>query len=103
MNKGGVVMSLEQTARYVRIRVRNPRQFIWGSLRTHDVGRRGFTKRIAGRLKRSGRWATQAWLISREEAYLKGNTIYTKGKDVAEKVRRIRDTHGLKFKVRSVI
>lgn len=55
----------DTTARYVRFRVRDPKRFIRGSFRTHDVGRVGSTKRIAGRLRRSGKWATQAIIIEK--------------------------------------
>lgn len=53
--------------RYVHIRVRSPRAFIRGSFRTHDIGRPEHSKRIAGRLKGSGKWATQAFLILKKE------------------------------------
>ena len=58
---------IHMTESYVRIRVRRPGQFIPGSFRTHDIGRVGHTKRIAGRLKRNRKWATQAILIKRED------------------------------------
>ena len=59
------------TGRYARYRIRSPKRFISSSFRTHDIGRKGHTKRIAGRLKSIGNWATQAMLI------LKGD--YNKG------------------------
>jgi len=52
------------TKRYARYRMRNPGEFIHGSFRTQDIGRLGHTKRIAGRLKSTGRWATQAILVN---------------------------------------
>jgi hypothetical protein len=54
------------TAQYERWRVRNPKQFMPASFRTQDIGRKGYSKRIAGKL-RSGKWATQSLLISHRE------------------------------------
>lgn len=53
--------------KYYRVRVRSPSSFKKGSFRTHDMGRAGHSKRIAGKLKRSGRWATQAYLLSKQD------------------------------------
>ena len=55
------------TERFERHRIRDPNDFIEGSFRTHDIGKKGFSKRIAGRLKGTGEWATQSLLISRDE------------------------------------
>ncbi len=60
-------MTVDITARYERWRIRHPNEFIKGSFRTHDIGRVGFSKRIAGRLKKTGKWATQSLLISHAE------------------------------------
>jgi len=38
-----------------------------GSLRTQDIGRKGHSKRIAGRLKSTGRWSTQNFLILKKD------------------------------------
>lgn len=59
------ILAIERTKRYVRLRVKHPGNFIRGSLRTHDIGRGMHSKRIAGRLKRTGKWDTQAFLITR--------------------------------------
>jgi len=55
--------------KYIRIRVRNPKSFKKGSFRTHDIGRKGHSKRIAGKLKK-GQWATQAFLVLKSEKHL---------------------------------
>lgn len=55
------------TEKYVRVRVRPPESFIKGSIRTHDIGRKGYSKRLAGRMKKTGKWATQEFLIARNE------------------------------------
>lgn len=60
------------TKDYERWRVKSPSAFIPGSFRTHDFGRAGYSKRIAGRLRGTGKWATQSILIShREPAHVK--------------------------------
>lgn len=55
------------TAHYERWRIRSPKAFKAGSFRTHDIGRKGYSKRVAGKLNRSGKWATQSLLISHSE------------------------------------
>jgi hypothetical protein len=62
-----MIRKIHATERYIRVRVRDPKDFIPGSFRTHDIGRKGHSKRIAGRLKSTGEWETQAWLISRKD------------------------------------
>lgn len=57
---------------YYRIVVRPKEQFT--SFRNQDVGEPGGLERISGR-RSSGSWATQAWLISKEDAHLEGNTL----------------------------
>lgn len=52
---------------YHRIRVADPKKFVKGSFRTHDIGRKGHSKRIGGKLKSTGKWATQAYLITKED------------------------------------
>lgn len=66
-----VVGGVHLTKNYARYRLIDPGKFVPGSLRTHDIGRKGHTKRIAGRLRSTGKWATQAILIARED-YRKG-------------------------------
>lgn len=57
-------MPIELRGKYLRIRQLDPKLFIKGSFRTHDIGRRkGGTKRIAGRLKKTGKWATQSYIF----------------------------------------
>jgi hypothetical protein len=60
-------MAKASRSRYHRIRVCDPKKFKAGSFRAHDIGRRGHSKRIAGRLKKSGKWATQAFLVSKTD------------------------------------
>lgn len=60
-------MPVELTDRYLRIRVRSPGVFKEKSFRTDDIGRKGHSKRIAGIRKKTGKWATQTWLINRKD------------------------------------
>jgi len=60
-------VTVHSRGKYVRFRVREPTAFKTGTLRTHDVGRKGHSKRIAGRLKTSGKWATQAFLVAKRD------------------------------------
>jgi hypothetical protein len=62
------------TKEYARYRVRNPKRFIAGSLRTQDIGRTGHSKRIAGRLRTTGKFATQAILIAKKD-YVRGYRV----------------------------
>ena len=63
--KEGRIQMIEVTEEYVRLRLRNPGLYEeWG---THDVGRKGHTKRVAGKRKDTGEWETQAWLFRRED------------------------------------
>lgn len=56
------------TDRYERWRIRDPSEFDASTFRTHDIGRKGYSKRIAGVLKyNGGKWATQSLLISHDE------------------------------------
>ena len=64
---------------FYRIVVRPKEQFV--SFRNHDVGDKGHIERIAGRRK-TGSWATQAWLISKGDADIKNKILVGKTKDV---------------------
>ena len=60
-------MPAELTQTYLRIRVRSPTAFKKDSFKTDDIGRPGHSKRVAGILKKTGKWATQTWLINRKD------------------------------------
>lgn len=57
---------------YYRIVVRPKEQFV--SFRNQDVGEPGGLQRLSGR-RSSGPWATQAWLVSKEDAHMEGDTL----------------------------
>jgi hypothetical protein len=65
------------TSKFARYRIEDPAKFKEGSFRTHDIGRKGHSKRIAGQLKGTGAWKTQAIIVTRAD--------YKKGTRVAEK------------------
>lgn len=52
---------------YYHVIVRPKEEF--STFRTHDIGREGHTQRVSGK-RSSGSWATQKWLISKEDAYV---------------------------------
>ncbi len=57
---------------YFHVEVRPKTEF--RSFRVQDVGRRGHSQRVAGR-RVSGSWATQKWLISKQDAHVERNTL----------------------------
>ncbi|MBI2043873.1 hypothetical protein HYT24_00730 [Candidatus Pacearchaeota archaeon] len=57
---------------FYRIVLRPKEQFT--SFRIQDVGRKGHAERLAGR-RRSGSWATQAWLINKKDAHIEDGRL----------------------------
>ncbi|MDP2625219.1 MAG: hypothetical protein Q8P27_03465 [Candidatus Peregrinibacteria bacterium] len=53
--------------RYFHVEVKPSKDFT--SFTTHDVGRKGHSQRVTGKLK-NGEWATQKWLIHKDDAYV---------------------------------
>ena len=53
-----------ETKNFIRVQL-NP-SYRYVALRTHDIGRKGFSKRIAGKTI-DGKWETQGYLISKKE------------------------------------
>jgi len=58
--------------RYYHVAVLPKSGFV--QFRTHDVGRKGHIQRVAGR-RASGSWGTVKWLISKEDAHVKGGRL----------------------------
>ena len=56
-----IKIPVEIKGKILRVRVKNPKMFRRGTFRTQDVGSRGHTMRVGGRLKSTGRWETQSW------------------------------------------
>ena len=57
---------------FYRIVVRPKTEFV--TFRTQDVGKPGGIERLAGK-RPSGSWATQAWLVSKEDAHVEGDRL----------------------------
>lgn len=67
-------LKVHLTKRYARYRIKEPSEFKKGSFRTHDIGRKGHAKRIAGINKKTGKYETQSVIVSRED-YKKGRRV----------------------------
>jgi len=76
---------------YFRIVVRSKEKFT--TFRYHDVGEKGHILRLAGK-RSSGSWDTQAWLISKDDAHLEGDTLVADTDDA----RRVIEALGTKPK-----
>jgi len=70
---------------YWHIRLEDPAKFDRETFRTQDVGRKKHSMRVAGVRKRTGKWATQKWMLAKSDVELSRGTIA--GKDV--KTQRI--------------
>jgi hypothetical protein len=57
---------------FYRIQVRPKEGFV--TFRTQDVGDPGHIERVAGK-RGSGSWATQAWLVSKQDAHVEGDRL----------------------------
>jgi hypothetical protein len=57
---------------YFRIEVRPGTRFV--TYRLHDIGRKGHTKRLAGR-RAGGAWATKSWLILKSDAHVSNGKL----------------------------
>ena len=64
---------------YYRIIVRPKQEFV--TFRIQDVGRKGHTQRLTGK-RSSGRWDTQAWLISKKDAHIQGRRLVADNSNV---------------------
>jgi hypothetical protein len=64
---------------YYRVVLRPKSEFV--KFRTHDVGREGHTKRIAGK-RSSGSWATHSWLIHKNDANVEEDQLKTNDKKI---------------------
>jgi hypothetical protein len=71
---------------YFRIEVRPKAKF--ASFRTQDVGDPGHIQRVAGQ-RESGSWATQAWLISKEDAHLSGERLVADSRDAKALLKKL--------------
>ncbi len=72
---------------YYRIVVRDKNQF--SSFRYHDIGRTGHTLRLTGHRK-SGSWDTQAWLVSKKDAYIEEKQLILDSNKVKKALSKLR-------------
>ena len=77
----------EREGDFYRVVVRDKNQFT--SFRTHDIGRSGHSKRLAGR-RSSGSWDTQAWLIHKDDAHAEKGHLVADDPKVADILDRLR-------------
>ena len=73
--------------KFYRIVVRPKGEF--ASFRNHDVGKAGHIQRLAGRRK-SGSWATQAWLIAKTDTEVKKEILIGKTKHAKDVISKLR-------------
>lgn len=66
------------TGDYYRIEVRPRAEFV--AFRNQDVGKPGSLQRLAGK-RSSGSWATQAWLVSKDDAHREGDKLVADSQD----------------------
>ena len=57
---------------FYRVVVRPKEEFV--TFRTQDVGGPGHVERVAGK-RPSGSWATQTWLVSKQDAHVEGDRL----------------------------
>jgi hypothetical protein len=82
-------MPVKVTERYIHFPIRESQEFISGSLRTHDIGKKGSSKRIAGKLQSTGKWTTQKYLIDRDEPLAVKRKFVEKGIHEMRRLNRI--------------
>ena len=73
--------------KFYRVIVRPKSEF--KLFRNHDVGEKGHIERLAGQ-RPSGRWATHAWLISKEDAKVVGGILVGISEDVKDIIAKLR-------------
>ena len=71
---------------FYHIAVRPKEEFT--TFRTHDIGKKGGIERVAGK-RASGSWDDQAWLISKEQAHVEGNTLVPDSEDAREVLKTL--------------
>lgn len=73
--------------KYYRVVVRPKSEFT--SFRAHDIGRKGHSIRLAGKRK-NGSWSTQAWLIAKSDATVKGGILVGKDSETKKILSKLR-------------
>ena len=71
---------------YYRIELRPSNDFTF--FRNHDVGDKGHLIRVAGK-RTSGSWDTVAWLVSKEDAHIEGETLIGDNEDAKQLIESL--------------
>ena len=71
---------------YYRIELRPSSDFTF--FRNHDVGDKGHLIRVAGK-RSSGSWDTVAWLVSKEDAHIEGETLVGDSEDAKQLIESL--------------
>lgn len=74
---------------YYRVVVRDKTEFT--TFRNQDVGKAGGLQRLAGK-RSSGSWDTQAWLISKDDAHIEGDTLVADSQDAKDLLDKLGST-----------
>jgi hypothetical protein len=61
---------------------------LFSMFRTQDVSEQGGMQRLAGKRK-SGNWATQAWLVSKNAAHIEGRKLVADNQAVHDLIRQL--------------
>jgi len=78
-------VTVEIKGQQLRIRMEDPKKFVKSSFRTQALGTKGRLQRVAGRIKPTGAWKTQAWRLnlsdykSRKEVRRTLQQLYLRG------------------------
>ena len=71
---------------YYRIELRPSSDFTF--FRNHDVGDKGHLIRVAGK-RSSGSWDTVAWLVSKDDAHIEGETLVGDSEDAKQLIESL--------------
>jgi len=71
---------------YYRIELRPSSDFNF--FRNHDVGDKGHLIRVAGK-RTSGSWDTVAWLVSKEDSHIEGETLIGDSEDAKQLIESL--------------
>lgn len=74
---------------YYRIEVRPKSEFT--TFRNQDVGDPGHIQRLAGK-RGSGSWSTQAWLVSKKDAHIEGQSLIADTQDAKDLLATLSST-----------
>ena len=94
-------MPFRVTEDYIHLPIREADEFQESSFRTDDIGKKGFSKRVAGKLRSTGKWATQKYLVSTDESPQMKRSFVKRAIDELRRLGRSPQIEKLRMKVRS--